>query len=218
MVYIFLIMKISLLFPVARKLLNWTLSDLSKRSGIASSSLSEIENGREMRENTKEKIVDAFEYAGVEFLNDGVRLPDFATKRLDSDWFEEIIGDIDLELHDTHKNKQEVLVYGTNDQKTPSYIIEKIRRLIKKGITFREMAQEGDTFLIGDVANYRWISQKNFKNYLTVIYGEKVVLDFGDGGLLINNSQYADYERARFNEVWDKSEPLNIESTADVRY
>ena len=59
--------------------------------------------------------------------------------------------------------------------------IEYIKFLRSNGISFREMAKEGDTFLLGDTTNYRWISNKNYKNHVTVVYGNKVVLDLGDG-------------------------------------
>lgn len=211
-------MEIARKITAARNLLDWTISDLSKRTGITSSAISKIENGGEMRVETNKKILNAFEYEGIVFLDDGVRLPYFSTKSLGENWFKDVLKDIHTELTKLPLSSREVLIYGTNDEKTPVDTIEYIRFLKEQGITFREMLQEGDTFILGEVSSYRWINKDNYMNFITVIYADKVILDLGGNALLIKNKNYADCERCKFNEVWDKSAPLDVESTANVRY
>ena len=211
-------MKTNTLFTAARQLLGWTLDDLSRYTGITKPTLSKIENHGESRAETNRKIIKAFEYAGIEFLDDGVRLPYFSTKRLGENWFREALRDMQNDLTKLPLDQREVLIYGTNDEKTPLDVIEHIRVLKDQGITFREMLQEGDTFILGNISDYRWISKNNYKNFITVIYANKVILDLGGDALMIINQNYSDCERCKFNEVWDKSDPLAVESSADVRY
>jgi transcriptional regulator with XRE-family HTH domain len=54
----------------ARELLGWTREDLEKKAKITRSTLAGFERGdRNLRMDNFEKILNAFEKAGIEFLN-----------------------------------------------------------------------------------------------------------------------------------------------------
>lgn len=54
----------------ARALLGWSQEDLAKRSGVVRRTLMSFETGmRDPRQETIQKIVEAFERAGVRFVN-----------------------------------------------------------------------------------------------------------------------------------------------------
>jgi len=54
----------------ARALLGWSQDDLAKRSGVVRRTLMSFETGeRDPRDNTLRKIREAFERAGIEFVN-----------------------------------------------------------------------------------------------------------------------------------------------------
>src|ERR1700757_5047469 len=59
----------------ARGILNWSQADLAERTGISATSIGSIENGVSTpRANTLTLIQKAFESAGIEFIDGGVRL------------------------------------------------------------------------------------------------------------------------------------------------
>ena len=58
----------------ARDLLNWKQDDLSREAGINKTTLADFERGvRKLKIDTLEKIIDAFEKAGIRFENDEVK-------------------------------------------------------------------------------------------------------------------------------------------------
>jgi transcriptional regulator with XRE-family HTH domain len=58
----------------ARDLLSWKQDDLSKKAGINKTTLADFERGiRKLKIDTLEKVIDAFEKAGIRFENDEVK-------------------------------------------------------------------------------------------------------------------------------------------------
>lgn len=59
----------------ARAILNWSQEELAGRSGVGVTTIRQVESGCVPRRQTTESLRDAFESAGLEFLeNEGVRL------------------------------------------------------------------------------------------------------------------------------------------------
>ncbi len=59
----------------ARGLLNWTQSDLKGHSGVAKKTIVDFERGlTKPYRRTLDAMVAAFEAAGIEFINHGVRM------------------------------------------------------------------------------------------------------------------------------------------------
>lgn len=60
----------------ARGLVNWSQTELGERSGIALRTIADFERGVKKRPypRTLDAIIAAFEAAGVEFINRGVRM------------------------------------------------------------------------------------------------------------------------------------------------
>jgi transcriptional regulator with XRE-family HTH domain len=59
----------------ARGLLDWTQLDLVKYSGVAPKTVADFERGlTKLHRRTLDAIISAFEVAGIEFINRGVRL------------------------------------------------------------------------------------------------------------------------------------------------
>ena len=64
---------------MARAALKWGVRDLAKRTGLTANTISRLENGSGAQVSTLQKIVVAFEHAGIEFIDPngggpGVRL------------------------------------------------------------------------------------------------------------------------------------------------
>lgn len=203
----------------ARVLLNWTVDELIKRTGVSRPTISRIENNNgKPNSNTLNKIIRALTKEGITFTETGgVDLIDKRAQYLTGDtWFLDILDDMYITLENA-KNK-EVLIFGGKDKKSPPEIIEKIRKLREIGVTIRETVEEGDDYLIGQEKNYRWIPKRFFKNQITVIYADKVCNDFGSHGILITDKDWADTERNKFNLIWSLLPELTVRSTSNVRY
>lgn len=59
----------------ARDLLKWKQSDLSEKSEIGTTTIADFERGyRELRDRTLKELKRTFEDAGIEFVNDKVKI------------------------------------------------------------------------------------------------------------------------------------------------
>lgn len=202
----------------ARSLLDWTQDDLAERSGISKYSVTNMEGGRtEPQKGTLDRIIRSLELAGIEFIEEGVRLNrNTITLLKGDDFFLDLLDDVYKTLE--HADDKELLIFGGNNSVSPPDVVDRFRKIRNAGIKMREMVKEGDTYLIGPINEYRWIPAKQYRNDLKIIYGDKVMLDFGLTGALITNSAIASVERNQFDLLWSLLPSLNVESTSDVRY
>ena len=193
------------LLSPARALLGWTLADLSERSGaVSSSNLTNIENGKQQpREETIRTLKMTLEAEGIEFLEDGVRLrEDGITMITGEDCYLKLLDDVHKTLSRS-KNK-ELLLWAASDKVSPPIVNEKYRAMRKDGIKMRQLVQEGDTFLMGPVDEYRYIPKKHFVNVVKLTYGDKhATINGGETRLIIHrDNKSADSHRAIFNLLW----------------
>lgn len=202
----------------ARSLLDWTQDDLADRSGISKYSVTNIEGGRtEPQKATLDRIIRSLELAGIEFIEEGVRLNrNTVTLLKGDDWFLDVLDDVCKTLE--FSENKELLIFGGNNSVSPPEVIEHFRKIRAAGIRMREMVKENDTYLMGPPEEYRWIPTVQYRNDVKVIYGDKVLLDFGLTGALICNSAIAEVERNQFNLLWSLLPALSVESTSDVHY
>jgi len=64
---------------MARAAVGWGVRDLAKKAGVTANTVTRIENGADAKQSTMEKLKNALEAAGVEFIDEdggglGVRL------------------------------------------------------------------------------------------------------------------------------------------------
>ncbi|MEC9245486.1 MAG: hypothetical protein VYB05_11995 [Pseudomonadota bacterium] len=201
----------------ARSILGWSQSELAETADLGIATVQSVEAGKACNVRTEDKLVRALSRAGIEFTEDGIRKPDNTITRFEGDdWFSELLEDAYFTLLEA-KNK-EMLIFGGNNKVSPPSVIAGFRRLRQAGVRIREMVEEGDDYLMGPEADYRWIPSAFYKNYVTVVYAHKVLNDFGTHGLLFTNTEWADAERNKFDLLWSLSPELTIRSAADVRY
>ncbi len=203
----------------ARVLLNWTVDELIKRTGVSRPTISRIENNDgKPNSNTLNKIINALTKEGISFTDTGG--VDLIDKRaqyfVGETWFLDILDDIYLTLEKS-KNK-ELLIFGGRNKKSSPEVVEKFRKLREIGVTIKEAVEEDDDYLMGQEENYRWIPKDFFKNHITVIYADKVCNDFHSHGILITDKNWADTERNKFNLIWSLLPELTVRSTSNVRY
>lgn len=201
----------------ARAILGLSQQEFANRADIGETTLQSIERGQDASERITKKITRTLSREGIELIADGVRRPDTTVTRMEGDkWFLDLLEDALHVLADA--KEKELLIFGGDNRVSPPAVIEGFRKLRNAGVRIREMVEEGNTHLNGPEADYRWIPSSFFKNYNTVIYGDRVLNDFHSHGVLFTNRQWAETERNKFNLIWSILPELTIKSTADERY
>lgn len=206
------------LIPTARTLIHWSQEDLGQAAGLSTSTIANLETRRQTpQQDTLDRIREAFLRQGVEFLPDGVRRPSRQLIPLKGrDWFVDLLADIAKTLGEG----DEVLIFGGDNRISANRpdVIEGFRKIRNAGIRMREMVEHGNLYLMGPEREYRWIPSAHFRNFVTVIYGDKVCNDFGDSGTLLINKDWAEAERHKFEFMWESAAPVKGNSIADIRY
>jgi len=198
----------------ARGLLDWSQAELSRRTGISTTSIGNIESGNtQARESTLAVIRKSLEAGGIEFLpNSGVRMKDQMVITLEGDGaLETLLDDIYTTLY---KTGGEVLAYGVEerlDKASPEYqkVMDHLDRLHKANITERLIIREGDNNFMAPKEYYRWISKDFFSPYPFYIYGDKLALLNWEPSLniiVITNSLFAESFHKVFNFLWTNAE------------
>ncbi len=202
----------------ARALLGWDQRDVAERVGLTIAAISKIEKGENKgKTSTLEKIQSAFELGGVVFTKDGVELKNDTVTIIEGEgWYLRLLDDVYYTLN----KGGELLVDMADDTKSPPQVIEMYRRLRGSGVSMRQTVEEGNTYLMGPVGEYRWIPHNRYKNWVTLIYGNKVAVSI-DGEtkcLLFRDGDLAKAEKNKFDLIWDLLPELTIESGSNVRF
>ncbi len=119
-------------------------------------------------------------------------------------------------------NAKDVIIENADERITPPHIIQKFKEMKARGFVVRMTVEEGNTFLLHDVKNYRAIPTRHFQNWVMMTYGPKVamvVINNPDDlrAIIISQEKLADAMRNRFALVWDLLQPIRTESTAHER-
>lgn len=202
----------------ARAMLDWNRNELAERAQLSPVTIANIESGKTDMANarTYEAITNAFLRFGIVFTDHGVEERKSWIRELTGeDFYLEVLDDIYNTLVDT-KNP-EVLSLGVDDRLSTPEVMQRLKRNRLAGIQSRDIAEQGNTYLIGPVSQYKWMPSDFFKNYIKSIYADKVLLDFGDRGLLIQNAEVAEVERNQFEMIWKLLPELKVKSTANER-
>jgi DNA-binding XRE family transcriptional regulator len=204
----------------ARSWVGWTREDLAKISDVSVPTISNIELDKQATPSgkTSERLIKAFRREGIIFTDNGIEKKDSDIRVLEGDkWFVELLEDVYYTLMD---KGGELLVDMADDTKSPPDVIEMYRRIRKSGISMRQTVEEGNTYLIGPVKEYRWIPHNRYKNWVTLIYGDKVAVSIDDETkcLLFKDKDFAKAETNKFDLIWDLLPELTIESEANVRF
>jgi transcriptional regulator with XRE-family HTH domain len=203
----------------ARALKNWSQAELAERVNMATPSIGNIESGKHAASpQTQAAILETFKNAGIEFIDGGVRHVQDAIQVLEGkDCYLRLLDDVFHTLKDT-KNP-ELLISCSDDRKSPSTVNDAYRRMRKAGIKMRQLIEEGNTYLMGDSKEYRYMPKSYFINRVLVIYGEKaaLVLDNESKVLIFKDNVMAYVQRNIFDLLWETL-PKATKSTADETF
>lgn len=198
----------------ARGLLGWHQKDLARMAGISELSVVNIENGKtKPHQNTLDRIIGAFELAGVGFTPTKVEMKDTSFTVLSGDgWYLRMLEDIErtIQMLPEGTPKEDILFYAKGTRASDQSL-ERIRALLKKGLTARYFIKEGDTFLQDDISRYRYIPAAHYHDILVHCYGDKIAIinlvegAGGDHGAvhIFRNAALASVVRNIGNMLWE---------------
>ena len=191
--------------------LDWTHSDLEKKSGISMYTIRNIIAGdSKPRQQTMQMLETAFNQAGIVFTENGVE------KKADSVVFIEgadcyikllkIVMDSDI---------KEVLCHCADDRRSPTEVDQLVAQMTDKGIRQRYTICEGNTFIKGDIKNYRWIPKNYYATKdVSLVFGDRVgyfqpppsddTQNWNKSKIiLLRNTYLADTARRDFEYFWN---------------
>ena len=203
----------------ARALKNWSQTDLAQRVDMATPSIGNIEAGKHApTPQTQSAIIDAFESAGIEFIDGGVRhRSDLLTIMEGNNWYVRLLDDVYYSLKNLES--PEVLLICGDDSKSPPEVIDRWRRIRSSSIAMRQLVEDGNTYLMGPLKEYRYIPREHFNNYVSLIYGEKIAIcaDGNTKAVIFKDPFLAKTWTNIFNVMWDTLEQPE-KSNADARF
>lgn len=209
----------------ARALLDWSAQVLADKVNLSREAINKIEDGAvQARAKNLADIRRVLEQHGIEFI--GARGAAFADDQIvtltGENVFVRLLDDVIATLRTVEG--AEALFACVDDHASPPIVVENYRRLRKAGIAMRSLVKEGDTYLMGKLAEYRCLPAARFHNNATVIYGTKfatVIRDPETGedtaAVIVHNQHVAAAQRNIFEFVWEHAQKPT-ESTAEVRY
>lgn len=203
----------------ARGLLDWSQAELSRRTGISTTSIGNIESGNtQPRESTIGVIRTCFEEGGVVFIDGGVREQrDIITVLEGDDCYLKLLDDVYHTLKS--EDDKEVLISSADDRVSPAEVNDSYRRMRNAGIKMRQLVQEGNEYLMGEMDEYRYIPNEFYVNRVSLTYGKKfaIVLENENKISIINDRVLADVQRKTFNLIWSYLE-RPVKSVADEKF
>ncbi|NBX65466.1 MAG: helix-turn-helix domain-containing protein [Proteobacteria bacterium] len=197
----------------ARGLLDWSQAELSRRTGISTTSIGNIESGHtQARESTLAIIRKAFENSGISFIDGGVRQHEQFVQILEGpDANDRLLEDVFQTLRDTGG---EILISGLEEPKDKNSDAHKklakhLDRLSAANITERILLQKGDTNFVAPKSWYKWVPKEHFSSFPFQLYGNKLaMINWGPPQkiIIVENNLTAQSFRALFDFAWSSAE------------
>ncbi|RTL65403.1 MAG: XRE family transcriptional regulator [Hyphomicrobiales bacterium] len=198
----------------ARALLNWSQADLARASGMATSSIKNIENeSTSSRKETLTQIRDTFDQNGIEFTpGSGVRLKNDIVAVHDGKRATTALHD-SIYTHVQGSADREVCIIGMDETFSVESdgllpIVNHIDRLRRAGVSERILICEGDTRFLNSPDSYRWLPRNYFnRNAPIYIYGDRVAIHSGSlrrRTVIIESRPLAQHLKRIFCLLWDE--------------
>ena len=195
----------------ARALLEWSGTDLAKKSGLTQMTISNIESDKvQPSEDSLQSIQAAFDMHGIEFLEgDGVRV-----RQQEVRIFSGKVGYRQFldHVYATLKSGGRIRQFFVNERSGPSFTDEYgkahiVRMADIKNLDAKVLCTEGDTELPAPYCSYRWISKADTDLAPFYLYGDNVVLPMHESAnkmewISINSKLMAERYAKQFDKSW----------------
>lgn len=203
----------------ARGLLDWSVTELGAKVGIAPTTVSAIERGRIA--GSKEvltRILLAFQSGGVECTDDGGVRPRLnkVSYFIGSDGFKTFFDDV-YSVVKSHTNPA-VSIANADESLFQKWLgeyeaIHIARMSALQIVRYRVLLQENDTNLRSSAySEFRWSKSDSFASTCVYIYGDKTAfIDFGNDNVtvtLVDSLSVTTALRRMFDASWNNAVPV----------
>jgi transcriptional regulator with XRE-family HTH domain len=189
----------------ARALLNWSQHDLAEQAGLSQTGIARIENGdHQPTTQTISKITNAFEEMGVEFIRGGlIRRDDSIRTITGEDCYLRLLEDVEKTLND-YKGKKHLMIWCADDRASSPAVNDYYRKLRKNGVKMFQLVEEGNTYLMGPLEEYRCLPRRHFINVVKLNYGDKfATVNSAETRVIVHKDpEAASSHRAIFELLW----------------
>ena len=205
----------------ARALKNWSQAELAQRVDMATPSIGNIEAGKHNpTPQTQNAIIEAFESAGIEFIDGGVRRKQDLVQIYEGD--DCYLRLLDDAFRTLASGKGEILFSGSDERRSMPEVVEKFRAMRRSGIRMRSLIRPGDTYVMGAPEEYRWMPDGLFVDSdVKAVFGDTVayLISWQDiwKVVAVKDDAIANEARRLFEFVWNQAKRPET-STAEVRY
>jgi transcriptional regulator with XRE-family HTH domain len=202
----------------ARGLLGWSQKELACRAGISDVSIINYENGkRTPHKGTYDKIMQAFDIAGVGFTRRGVEIKDdLATTLSGPEWLARIISDMRFNL--SGAQKAQAFVTLREDGESGRAIAAALERLGNEGIDLKILATHRAAALLSPAIAARIIGTESPSggSPTCLLYGDKLAIcsPQENKAVIYRDPALAASERAMFGYLFDAAAPAAETATA----
>ncbi len=205
-----------------RAYLGWTQEKLADKADLSFQGIQKIERGEtQPTARTQAKIMLTFEKNGVRFTSKGIESEEFPIFIISGDTEEDCYLQVlkDVQEHLAERKDRELLISFSDDSVSPPSVNDAYRAMRKAGIKMRQLVQEGNTYLMGSLDEYRYIQKEFFINRVTLVYGDRIASMGGDlrrASVKVDKIN-ADVQRNTFNLLWSLL-PQPAKSTAHEKF
>ncbi len=201
----------------ARALIGWSQSDLAENAEMSQTGIARIENGTNHPNSlTMEKIRAAFDKADVEFIEDtGVKKRDIVRVYEGDGCYLRILDEI------LRAQPNFVLFSGADERRSTQKSIDHLSK-IRKLCESRSLIRYGDTHVMGELDEYRWMPEGLFVDGDVKVIYENTVVHFmswmdPSRAIKIVDKNIAQESIRMFNYIWDGAEKPS-HSTSEIFY
>ena len=188
-------------------LASWDARDLAQRVGMSRVSIEKTERGDSRpRQETVDKIVQAFSEVGIEFIGTrGVTKRDEAIQTVTGpDAWLRILTEICLDLKD--KPGAEALFSFVDNSKSPPEVRDAHRRIREAGVKCRYLCRENPEYLDFPAEDYRAVPERHFWNNVQATWANKTaqaVDTTATNFVILTHPSMSEAARRAFAFMWD---------------
>jgi transcriptional regulator with XRE-family HTH domain len=193
----------------SRALLGWSQQDLADAVGLSKPTIVDAErDGHQPRAETLALIQNACEVSGLEFMTGGVReRQDIVTVFEGEDC---ALRFLEEAFHSLKNTDNELLLYGSSDERATEEAIKKFIAFHDAGIKTRFLIKNNDTHIKGAIEDYRWMPDKLWiESDAKTIHGDTVTYAVTWQNkpkfICIKDKRIAEIEKKFFDFVWEIS-------------